>query len=479
MDFARALCLFCGMAQLIRLPNADEPHVLDQIAVRLLQPEEQPRWDALVIEHHYLHTATLVGEHLRYVVEYQGVWLALIGWAAPARHLAPREAWIGWSYDQLRTRRHFLANHARFCILADPHQLPNLASRALALCLARLSADWQARWSHPILAVESFVDGQLLRGTAYKAAGWRRLDDTSGFARVAEDFYERHERPKQLWVRALQAQSLAALRAPALPPELALYEAAPPLKPKRLRLAPRRIQSLLERLPDVPEPRDPKGRWHPWRAVLGILTLAKLAGASMGQRHIAEFAEMLTRPQRRALGCRRSDAEHPDPTGYAVPAESTYQRALAALDFSAFEPLLLDWQQEVLGPEKDWLIALDGKALRRTGGRALVGAIGQPSQRVHAVEAMEAHDSEITAVRQLLARTEFPGRLIALDALHTQHETVHQILYDHGADYLVPLKDNQPTLLETARTLLPEALSPSGGADAGARLSDRPNRRSP
>jgi hypothetical protein len=50
-----------------------------------------------------------------------------------------------------------------------------------------------------------------------------------------------------------------------------------------------------------------------------------------------------------------------------------------------------------------------------------------------------------------------------MDSLHTQHETLHQVLYDHGADYLVPLKENQPTLLATAKTLLPENFSPSGG----------------
>ena len=83
------------MAQPIRLPTADERPVLDQISVRPIQPEEQPRWDALVTAHDYLRHATLMGEHLRDVVEYQGRWLALIGWAAPARHQAPREAWIG------------------------------------------------------------------------------------------------------------------------------------------------------------------------------------------------------------------------------------------------------------------------------------------------------------------------------------------------------------------------------------------------
>jgi hypothetical protein len=448
----------------LRLPNASEQHVLNHLRVRLITEAERPRWNAEVSAHHYLKNATLVGEQLGYVAEYQGAWLALLGWSAPARHLRPRDAWIGWSKEQLAARRHFLANNARFCILADPHQLPNLASRALALCTARLSADWQAAYGHPIVAVESFVDGQLFRGTAYKAAGWKRLDDTSGYARVAEDFYERHDRPKQLWVRALDDKAFRSLRAPQLPPALAPWEKEPPPPRERCRVSPRRLVSLVDQLPDdVPDPRQPKGRWHPWRAVLAILALAKLCGVPMGQRQVAEFARGLTKPQRRALGCRRRDADPPDPRGYAVPAESTFQRALAAMDHHRFDPLLIQWQHAHLGPVADDLIAIDGKHLRRSGGLAIASAVGQPSQRVQATVTLAKHDSEIVAVRQLLAQTEFPEQLLALDSLHTQHETLHQILYDHGADYLVPLKDNQPTILATAQTLLPESFSPSGG----------------
>src|SRR5207247_8189171 len=200
------------------------------------------------------------------------------------------DAWIGWSKEQLPCRRHLLANNARFCILADPHQLPNLATRALALCCARLSDDWLARWEHPIVAVESFVDGQLFRGTAYKAAGWTRLDDTSGYARVAEDFYERHERPKQLWVRALDAKAWRRLCAQTLPPILAGYEKPPPPQRQRWPLPPRRLVSLVDKLPkDMPDPRGSQGRWPRWRTVLAIIVLAKLCGVQMGQRQIAEF----------------------------------------------------------------------------------------------------------------------------------------------------------------------------------------------
>jgi len=180
----------------------------------------------------------------------------------------------------------------------------------------------------------------------------------------------------------------------------------------------------------------------------------------MGQRQIAEFARQLTNPQRRALCCRRNPN---DPRHYDVPAESTFQRALAAVDPERFEALLLQWQNQQLAPDTDRLIAIDGKHLRRSGGLAIASAIGQPSQRVHATITLQKNQSEIIAVRQLLERTEFTGQLLAMDSLHTQHETLHQVLYDHGADYLVPLKENQPTLLATAKTLLPENFSPSAG----------------
>jgi hypothetical protein len=264
-------------------------------------------------------------------------------------------------------------------------------------------------------------------------------------------------------VRALEDKAFRGLRAQHLPPAWAVFEKEPPTPRPRCRLPTGRVVSLLDQLPDdVPDPRGEKGRWHPWRAILGLIVLAKLCGVLMGQRQIAEFARSLTRPQRRALRCRR---DPDDPTQYAVPAESTFQRALAAVDHRRFDGLVLRWQHQQLGPGTDDLIAIDGKHLRRSGGLAIASAVGQPSQRVHATLTLQKHDSEITAVRQLLERTEFTDQLLALDGLHTQHQTLHQILYDHGADYLVPLKDNQPDILATAQTLLPETLSPSGGAE--------------
>jgi hypothetical protein len=196
------------MAKALRLPRIEEQRVIDGLEIHLLlEADQQDQWNRLVIEEHYLHNATLVGEQLRYAASYQGQWLALLGWSASAWHLQAREAWINWSADQQRSRLHFLAQNSRFLILADRTQFPNLGTRAMKLCLDRLCEDWQSQHGHPILAVESFVDSQLFRGTIYKASNWTMLGPTAGFGRVAEDFYVPHERPKQLWVRALHPQA--------------------------------------------------------------------------------------------------------------------------------------------------------------------------------------------------------------------------------------------------------------------------------
>ena len=268
------------MPRPLRLPDASEQAVLDGLSLRLLtEAEDKQRWDELVVERHYLKSASLVGEQLRYVAEYQSQWLALLGWSAPALHLKAREAWIGWSPGQLRQRRHFLAQNSRFVLLVDRHHFPNLATRALGLCCQRLSADWLEVHGHPIVAVESFVDSQLMfRGTAYKAAGWRLLGPTAGFGRCAEDFYQRHDRPKQLWVRALDLEGLAALKVPSLPPRLAAYEA--PAQPRALSGKP--LLSLMDRLPAVPEPRSTQGRRV--RAESGRPSRAKAYRAKLSSR---------------------------------------------------------------------------------------------------------------------------------------------------------------------------------------------------
>ncbi len=465
------------MAKPLRLPGLEEQRILEGLEIHLLLDRpEQARWNQLVREEHYLENATLVGEQLRYAVSYQGQWLALLGWSAPAWHLQPREAWIGWSADQQRGRLHLVAQNSRFVILADRTQLPNVGTRALKLCLDRLSADWQAQHGHPILAVESFVDAQLFRGTVYKASNWTLLGPTAGFGRVAEDFYVRHERPKQLWVRELEPHARQWLSAPTLPAALQAYE-----KPQRARcsLELGQLSSLRERLRRVKEFRKGQGQRHRLATVLAIAVCAKLSGVLGGYSGVASYAQNLTRPQRRALHCWYNEK-----TGeYEVPSESCILRVLQGVSAQEVEDILLEWQDDVLGPNTDPLVAIDGKTVKHSGVH-LTGAISLPSHRCLGVEPVADKSNEIPAAQKLIERAPIlPGQIVALDAMHTQHKTIAQILYDKGADYLLPIAGNQGTLLETAQQLLPESVPPSGSTGGGqsqsagtARAGDARNR---
>ena len=137
-----------GKSKRVRL-QASEQDVLDSLRIVVLRdPNEVARCDRLIVEHHYLHDATVVGEHLRYAAVYRGNGLALASWSAAALHLRDRDQFIGWTHEQCRRRRALIANNARLLVLPGS-QCPNLISRFMKLMLQRLSGDWEERWGHP------------------------------------------------------------------------------------------------------------------------------------------------------------------------------------------------------------------------------------------------------------------------------------------------------------------------------------------
>ena len=441
------------------MPDRDEQAVLDELQVRLIQPGEKTRWNQLVRKYHYLKTSVLVGEQLRYVVtDRPGRWLALLGWSAPALHLKARDRSIQWSDKQREQRLHLLAENSRFVILAERQKLPNLASRAMRLCLERLSNDWHEEYGHPIVLVESFVDRQLFRATAYKACGWQALGYSSGFKRVSEDFYERHDRPKELWVKALAPKAWSWLRAKQLPEHLADYEKqTPPTCVVETDVMP----SLFQRFDQLRDWRKPIGKRHRLSTVMAIVALACLSGAGQGYRSVSRFSKRLSKLQRHALRC----WINPNTNKSQVPSEAVFQRVLEKVLRLEIEKIAVQWQNDVLGPAPSTdAVVLDGKAVRG-GNVMLVNAIAQPSQRLLGVEPVAKKTNEIPTSQTLLKRLDLTGRLVQQDGMHTQHKTAHLILYEQGADYIMILRDNQPTMLKTAQQILPADAPPSGGQE--------------
>jgi hypothetical protein len=75
-----------------------------------------------------------------------------------------------------------LTNNHRFLILPWV-RVPHLASHLLGLVARRLSADWEAKYGHPIMLVETFVDRDRFAGTSYRAANWQCVGATTGRSR--------------------------------------------------------------------------------------------------------------------------------------------------------------------------------------------------------------------------------------------------------------------------------------------------------
>jgi hypothetical protein len=423
----------------------DEQDVLDHVQVRLLsKPDEVARCDELIFEHHYLHDATLVGEHLRYAVIYKGKWLAVATWSGAALHLKARDQFIGWTAEQCRCRRSLIANNARLLVLPDC-RYPNLISRFMKLMLGRLSQDWMECWKHPVVLAETFVDPQLYQGTAYKVSGWSHLGRTAGWKRDAADFYQKHDAPKQIWVRELVKKACVKLRAAELPAQWAGGQLD--LVPRCTTKA-KEIRSLMEALQqEIPEFRRRQALAYPVAGLLALIVMAMASGVHKGPDDLAQYADTLRQGQLRALRFRRD--RH---TGrIRCPKKTVFHVVLSEVDAATLERVLLIWQRQLLGPPQDRIVIVDGKKMRH-GGVEMVNAVTGAGQYLGGV-ITSCKSTEVTAARPLLRGLDLAGKTVLTDALHTNEETAQQILFEQGGDYVMTVKGNQPTLQKTLETL--------------------------
>lgn len=140
--------------------------------------------NGLIEHHHYLRYSQPVGEHLKHLVVARGRPIACFCWSSAPRHLAPRDAHIGWSSEARKSNLRLVAYQTRFLILPWV-RVPHLASHLLARMSGQLSDDWQKVYAHPIYFTETFVDPERNRGTCYRAANWIALGLTKGRGKAA------------------------------------------------------------------------------------------------------------------------------------------------------------------------------------------------------------------------------------------------------------------------------------------------------
>jgi hypothetical protein len=143
----------------------------------------EERCAAALGQFHYLGWGGAVGENLCYAITNEADrLLACIGFGAAAWKCRARDEFIGWNQVQKQERLHRITNNTRFLILPFV-QVPHLASWILGQVLRRLSKDWEAKYGHGIVLVETFVDRERFRGTCYRAANWIHTGATTGRSR--------------------------------------------------------------------------------------------------------------------------------------------------------------------------------------------------------------------------------------------------------------------------------------------------------
>ena len=210
------------------------------------------------------------------------------------------------------------------------------------------------------------------------------------------------------------------------------------------------MMRLREALDGVPDHRSSQGRRHPLGAVLSLAVCAMLCGA----RSLYAIAQW-GRDHRAAAG------QAPGfPLG-KTPCVATLHRVFKDLDVAAFEEVLREWVKDS-GVELGSVVSVDGKTLRGIHGDEipgvhLVSAYAAGSGAVLTQVATVGKGQELAAAKAVLGQISLAGKTVVADALLTQREVCQQIV-DGGGDYLLPVKENQPTLQQD----LADAFSPSG-----------------
>ena len=198
--------------------------------------------------------------------------------------------------------------------------------------------------------------------------------------------------------------------------------------------------NLLESLRALPDPRVAKKTRHRLDEMVFIAICAVISGAQ-GWSDIVEFAETKADWLRRFLRLENG-----------IPVDDTFARVLSVLSPKAFAECLLSWTQALAAAGPGGVIAIDGKTARRSHDRRrrqnplhLVRAWAIDQGLALGLVKTEAKSNEITAIPDLLELLELKGALVTIDAMGCQTAIAQQIV-DQGGDYLLAVKDNQPTL---------------------------------
>ena len=200
-----------------------------------------------------------------------------------------------------------------------------------------------------------------------------------------------------------------------------------------------RLRLLLDHFATIKDTRQAWKVAYPLREVLFLVVCGTIAGGD-DYDDIVDWGEA-------HLSFLRGFAEF----HYGIPCVDWLRTVMNRINPELFQACFSSWVAECW-PDKLGLVAIDGKTSRRshnrkTGQKALhlVSAFATHSRLVLGQEAVDEKSNEITAIPALVERLDLEGALVSIDAMGCNPNIAQSIL-DAKADYLLAVKDNQPTL---------------------------------
>jgi predicted transposase YbfD/YdcC len=199
------------------------------------------------------------------------------------------------------------------------------------------------------------------------------------------------------------------------------------------------VASIIQYFAAISDPRIERSRLHPLASILVVSLIAVICGADSFVA-IEEFGKAKETWLKTFLDL---------PNG--IPSHDTLGRVFAILDPTALEKAFREWMTAVAKLTNGGVVAVDGKTLRHSfrqpgsGFIHMVSAWSAQNRVVLGQVKTEEKSNEITAIPRLLDLLQLKDCLVTIDAMGCQKDIATKIV-NAGADYLLAVKENQPTL---------------------------------
>jgi predicted transposase YbfD/YdcC len=213
-----------------------------------------------------------------------------------------------------------------------------------------------------------------------------------------------------------------------------------------------KFASIVVHFADLEDPRVSRSKRHPLVNVLVIGLCAVICGA----RHFTEMEEF--GHNKRKWLAKILDLKH------GIPSHDVFNAVFACLKPEQFEACLLNWITTLHQVTGGQVLAIDGKTLRGSYQRGdskaavhMVSVWATANQLSLGSVTVDEKSNEITAIPRLLELIDVSGALVTIDAMGCQKDIAEKIVAE-GADYVLAVKENQPTLYNTVGEFFEERL---------------------